>query len=475
MKDPTGIEAAAFPKEVGFPAATPIRTGPDRRSKAIVALFLAASLGLAALNAWLLYRDYRPLPDLKTIENAVWPKRFDRAGRPLPLRDGEYPTADRTRLVSAERDLREILRRSPNDGDARVLLARVLEAKGDILGCARELRQVPDWWPKKMKALESEAIAWLKLDRARLAMDAWSKIVSPDPNHPPSLELFDRAAQGMLRIFAYEERWVEARALLWKYYQISPAEDHPTILVMRMRLESDRIAPEAAIDTLARYAAADRDDYDALRALATVEQAVGRSAEAMEHARACLKGRPDDPRSWIAALKAAFEQGDEAALTAWAKQAPTRSKTYRYDNRPREETPVLTEADDIFAAEIQYYRGLAFERTKAWRSAAEAYREAVRLRPYREEYHFKLAGVEQILGQADSARAHRERNLELRAARKKMRDAYADYLDASRESRDAGSATPKLIDAVRRLVESCRDLDYPRAAEAWRKLLPAHP
>ena len=448
------------------------RSRSSSLSRAVSAFFWVSSIGLIGFNGWIFTRDFRPVPDSKAIENSLWPKRFDGRGAPIEFKSGKVPALDRSRLISAERDLREILRRSPNDGEARVLLARVLEAKEDPLGCARELHEVPDWWPKKTLALESEALAWQKIHRARPAVEAWSRLVSPDPNHPPSLELFDRAANALLGIYAYEERWDEAKALLWKYYQISPSDDHPTILIMRMRLESDRIAPEAAVERLRLYVAADPEDFDARRPLAVAEQAIGRSVEALEHARACIGGQPDDPRSWIAALKVAFEQGEEAALTDWAKKAPTKSASFRYDGLSREQTPILTAADDAFLAEIHYYRGLAFERVSNWRSAAEAYRESVRLRPYREEYHFKLAGVEQILGRTASAQAHRARNLSLRATRKKLRDAYSDYIDASRESRDAGGATPKLLDSIRRLAEFCRALDYPRAAEAWAKLLP---
>ena len=40
--------------------------------------------------------------------------------------------------------LRAHLRRSPRDGQARMLLARSLAARGDLLGCASELHRVPE-------------------------------------------------------------------------------------------------------------------------------------------------------------------------------------------------------------------------------------------------------------------------------------------------------------------------------------------
>ena len=181
-----------------------------------------------------------------------------------------------------------------------------------------------------MLALESEAIAWNNLKCARLASEVWERCVSPDPDHPPSLDLFDRSANHLLNLYIFEERWEEALELLWKYYRVSSPEDHPTILIMRMRLEGERIMPEKVVEFLEPFVAADPRDYDALRSLARAEQAIGRSAKAMEHAHACLAGQPNDPRSWIAALKVAFEQGDETALADWAKKrrrVPTRFVT----------------------------------------------------------------------------------------------------------------------------------------------------
>ena len=69
-----------------------------RRTKALGALFWLVASGLAGLNVWWLYRDFRPLPETKEIEDSVWPKRLDPAGRSVALKAGEMPPADRSRL-----------------------------------------------------------------------------------------------------------------------------------------------------------------------------------------------------------------------------------------------------------------------------------------------------------------------------------------------------------------------------------------
>src|SRR5437868_1351541 len=70
--------------------------------------------GLAGFNLWWWGRDAWPLADLNTISGWMDQERYDEAGRAL----------------------REHLRRSPHHGDARLMLARVLVARGEMLAAA---------------------------------------------------------------------------------------------------------------------------------------------------------------------------------------------------------------------------------------------------------------------------------------------------------------------------------------------------
>ncbi len=120
--------------------------------------------GLVGFNAWWYRRDTRPLADPRTIDG--WIKR------------GDY--------ARAESALREQLRRAPHEGPARMTLARILAARGDLLGCARELEQVPYWSPQRAEALFRSGQAYLTADRARDAEAKLLAVLDDDPLHPPT-------------------------------------------------------------------------------------------------------------------------------------------------------------------------------------------------------------------------------------------------------------------------------------------------
>ena len=58
-----------------------------------------------------------------------------------------------------------------------MMLARTLAAAGDYLGCARELHEVPYWWPQKAEALLREGQSYLLIDRAQDAERAWLEAI----------------------------------------------------------------------------------------------------------------------------------------------------------------------------------------------------------------------------------------------------------------------------------------------------------
>src|SRR4051812_2403199 len=111
------------------PAIEPRAAAPPRRRRMLdrlgVWVFRLAALGLIGLNAWWLVRDRRPAPDLKALRGMLGSRRFP----------------------EAEAGLRERLRRSRHDDDARMLLARALAGQERMLDCARELHRVPSWSP----------------------------------------------------------------------------------------------------------------------------------------------------------------------------------------------------------------------------------------------------------------------------------------------------------------------------------------
>ena len=147
-------------------AAAPVMVVHGRRKGSLVWKLIGVCMIaiLSGFNAWWYWRDTRSLPDLKTVSD--W------------MRHEQY--------VQAESVLREHLRRSPHDGEARMMLARALAGRGDLLGCARQLHEIPFWWPQKAEALLREGQSYFKIDRAKDAEAAW---LERDQGRPASPHL----------------------------------------------------------------------------------------------------------------------------------------------------------------------------------------------------------------------------------------------------------------------------------------------
>jgi tetratricopeptide (TPR) repeat protein len=379
---------------------------------------------LSTFNAWWYWRDTRPLPDINAISE--W------------MRREQYP--------QAEAALWELLRRSPHDAEAHILLARVLAARGDALGCARQLHAVPYWSPRKAEALLREGQSYLMNDRARDAEVAWLELIKDDPLHPVDRNLFHDGCRELLKLYAIEDRWEDAYPVIWTAYDRADPADRPALLTMRMRPELERITPKESITLLRRYATAAADDWEALRALAHAELALGFHAEAARHYQACLMGHPNDVRAWRDYLAMLLEQGDLDAFLALLEKPPPSA----------EDEP-----------ETWMYRGVAREKAGDWQAAAEHYRKAIELNPTTPKYYYRLATAEERLGLHEQATAHRGRTKQMNEARSQLPAAYADYFAA----RDANqSHAPDLATACRHLAVICDTLGWSRAAQAWNRL-----
>jgi len=407
-------------------AGAPGVAAPRRRASSLawklVGVCLLASL--SAFNVWWYARDTRPLPDLNTISD--WMRR--------------------ERYVQAESALREHLRRSVHDVEARMMLSRVLAARGDFMGCARQLHEVPYWSPQKAEALLREGQSYLQIDRAKDAEGAWLEAIKEDPLHPIPGNLFHDACQELLKLYAIEDRWEAAYPVIWTAYDHASPLDYPALLVMRMRPELERVAQKETIILLRRYVAADAADWEALRALARAELALGQKAEAAHHFQACLKGRPDDVRAWRDYLTMLLEQGDLDAFLALLATAP----------RSAESEP-----------ETWMFRGVAGEKAGDWQAAGDSFRKAIELNPYVPKYYYRLAMAEERLGLRDQALVHRKRTKEMNEARAQLPAAYADYF-AARVHDKPGA--PDIAAACKHLASICETLGWARAAQAWNLL-----
>lgn len=403
------------------------RSGVDARRRAFPRRVVLATglilLGTAPV-AWWYGWARRPAVALHTIES--W------------IKNEQYGLAQKT--------LTEHLRHDPGDGAARMMLARVLGGRGDLAGCARELHQVPAGWPQKPLALYREAQADLLMNRARDAEAALRAIIDADGGTPSDPAVFHDASQELLSLYATEDRWSEARDVLWKVYARATPHYRPTLLAMRILYELERLAPTESVKLLRNYVSADREDWEARRALAKAELALGRRSEALRQLRDCLEARPDDPRVWRDYLNMLYSLGERDAYEAVLARAPAIAET-----RP----------------ELWVARGQAREHAGDWTAAAADYRRALTLDPNLSNAHYRLAAIELRLGHSVAAAEHRRRWQELEEARSALRPAFDAYVEAQRR---LPNDHPELLASLKRLAAICQTLGWSRTAAGWSQL-----
>ncbi|WP_165231906.1 tetratricopeptide repeat protein [Aquisphaera insulae] len=423
-------EAPQDARPTRIPDETPATVGRGAtrpRPSRSVPVLMALCAALIAFNAWWYWRDTRDVASTAAIEAMM----------------------NRQQYARAESSLRERLRRSSRDVEARLLLARTLGAGGDTIGCARQLHEVPAWSPEKPEAVFREGQSYLMADRAKDAEACWLGLVEDDPLHPTPPEILGAASQQLLGLYATENRWEDAARVIWETYDRAGPDDRLALLSMRVKSELERIAPEAAMPILERYVAADPTDWEALRARARAEIALGRKEDAERDFRACIAGRPEDARAWRDYLSMLHDLGDEAAWAALLAKVPASA------------------ADE---PEIWRFRGLAKEKVGDWAGAAADYRKALELNPYVMASQYRLAMMEERQGDRTAAAEHRKAADSLREARGALRVAFGQMLIAQEAAEKNQQSTPDLPTAMRRLGAICGTLGFGRLQEAFNML-----
>src|SRR5262249_29148729 len=161
------------------------------------------------------------------------------------------------------------LARSPHDGEARIMLAKLLAQHNDVLGSAQELHKVPFWWSDKGKWLLMEGGAFKEFGRMADAEAAWKAVVEDDALHPVDPKFVTAATRDLLELYAVEGRWDDAVRLIWTIYErTSDLEEREALLNMRIRTELERILPAVAAAKMEKYVAAEPADWEARRGLA---------------------------------------------------------------------------------------------------------------------------------------------------------------------------------------------------------------
>jgi tetratricopeptide (TPR) repeat protein len=376
-------------------------------------------LGLAALNAWWWWEE-RPLPEPREV--ARW--------------------LDAGRGDDAERALRAWVRRSPYSAEARLMLARALAGKGDLTGCAGQLRAVPFWSPLKGEALFREAQTWQQLKRAADAEAAFRRYLADDPNHPEPKAHRDLAEVELINLLTLEGRWDEARALIWgSFDRAASARQREELLVMVVRTETERYEPSAAVVPLRQFVTADPSDFEARLALATAAEALGRPAEADAQVAACLRLRPRDPRAWRARLEILKARADINALRRALAEAPAEVESVLWP-----------------------YRGEVLVRDGDLAGAFDAYARAIAASPDEADLHYREALLARRLGRTQDEERALRRHQVLRAAREALPDAMSSFLKTPADRPDAKKA------AAARLSELSKDLGKVRESQEWARL-----
>lgn len=399
------------------------QTGTKRRTRS-KAPWIALSillLGWAAVNVWATWLR-PPFMELRAIEGLIRVRKYN----------------------EADAALARYLRDSPHDGDARMALARVKAARNDLLGCARELMEVPAWWPSRFQAMFRAGQAFRQVNRARDAETAWLACLETDsPLHPLPGDYYSDAALELLKLYITQDRVEDAIKVIWQAYDHAELAEKSTVLGMRMRLELERIAPKATAQDLRKFVAADPSDIESRRALAKAEQALGQSELAVNLMMECLTDNPQSPRVWGDWLTLLHERGELERLAAELEKAPPKVQ----------ELPVYWNL-----------QGLLHERASRLDEAAIAYRKAVELVPNNAEFLYRLSIVETRLGKTAEAQALRARFKAINDARDQLEEAYNSFSDAVL---DGKTRTPEASEALRAIAEACRGMGWPREAEAW--------
>jgi thioredoxin-like negative regulator of GroEL len=383
-------------------------------------------VSLVGLNAWWLWLESRPELGLDTI--STWIAQH---------RDREV-----------EQALRQRLARSPHDGAARILLARLLGQRHDMLVCARELHRIPFWWPDRGKWSLMEAGAFQELGRMADAETAWKSLVEDDPLHPVEPRLATVATHDLLELYAVEGRWDDAVQLIWRRYgQSADRDEREKLLNMRLRTELERIAPTVAAAKMDGYLAADPGDWEARLGLAKAQSALNHPEEARRQLEICLQQRPEDARCWAAYLDLLNASGDLDGLKGAVARLP----------ESLAENPAALK-----------HRARLRELDRQWSEAAALYRRILRVSPSDDQAYFHLAQAEDRLDQPGPAQEHRRRWQALRNARTELGRAYQAVLDLRASAPD----TPKHHAAIRDLARICEALGWKRDAEGWTQLAP---
>lgn len=224
---------------------------------------------------------------------------------------------------TAERLLERRLRQQPNDSAAHALLARVLLERGRWAEVIEHAEAVPAGHPQIVATKLYAADALLRLDRAGEAEQLLRECLRLDPDNT-------EARRGLVHLCRWEDRVVEARALLEELYQLVPAEERFRVLGERFVVDYGAFDQAAVKERAQRWLANCPDDLETKVASAKVAAQDGDHARAVSLAGQCLRESPGHIEARRTLLRSLLKLGEAAQATETLRNWPAEGQDARY-------------------------------------------------------------------------------------------------------------------------------------------------
>ncbi len=241
---------------------------------------------------------------------------------PEKLMEQARQFAATNRFGEAERSLRRILALEPTRTDARLLLGKLGHDRNDWATVASAFRDVPDSDPMAGAIRVAEGDAWLKLNRAVLAEDCWTRATRLSPED-------DQPRMRLIYLYGLQLRRAQWLGLLWNLYdrdQVGLREMVQLMIAANVVWEAD----EAAQD-VRRFAVADAADIHSRRALGEYLLLAGRISEAIQELESLLQAFPDHLDARLALVECHLARADKASARKSLDQMPeSAANDYRY-------------------------------------------------------------------------------------------------------------------------------------------------
>ncbi|MEO5935542.1 MAG: XrtA/PEP-CTERM system TPR-repeat protein PrsT, partial [Duganella sp.] len=187
---------------------------------------------------------------------------------------------------SAVIQLKNLLQRTPANGQARLMLGRLYLDAGDVLSAEKELRRALELGMARGDVMPS-------LGKSLLLQGQYNKLldeINGDPRQPELLALRGHALVGLNR--------ADEGARLFEQI-LADHPDNPAALLglVRLRLRDD--TPDAALALVERALARSPDDVDAWRQKGDILRLPGKNTEALAAYRQVLKLHPAQVRAHV--------------------------------------------------------------------------------------------------------------------------------------------------------------------------------